>query len=54
MHIIHAVEVQPKTKNFPNNGSVRGVMSGLDDLGTIRAVTTHLDLEDEVERYHHG
>lgn len=32
-------------ENFPNNGSVRGVMSGLDDLRTVRAMATHLDLE---------
>lgn len=32
-------------ENFPDNGSVLGVMSGLDDLRTVRAMATHLDLE---------
>lgn len=41
----YTVEVSPKMESFPNNGSVHGVMSGLDDLGTVRAMTTHIDLE---------
>lgn len=32
-------------ENFPDNESMHGVMSGLDDLRTVRAMATPLDLE---------
>ena len=34
----------PKMESFLSNGSVGGVLPGLDDLGTVRAMTTLVDL----------
>lgn len=46
MCVSHTVEISPKIESFHNNGFVHGViMSGLDDLGTARAMTMYIDLE---------
>lgn len=35
----------PKMESFLSKGSAGGILPGLDDLGTVRAMTTLVDLE---------